>query len=96
MAHLNVTLPGPAKVGDSLDLTATVTDWTIVEEFVCEAVLTLEPAAITEGGSTWASGSRTSPKPRPVPSSRNPAVSNFRRLNGFIATAGSEKSGYRR
>lgn len=60
MAHLNVTLPGSAAVGDELDLTATVTDWTLVEEFVCTAAVKLEPAVITEGGTP---GKRKQNKP---------------------------------
>jgi hypothetical protein len=44
LAHLNVTPPAEAAVNHELDVTVTVTDWTLVEEFVCRAMLKLEAA----------------------------------------------------
>lgn len=50
LGHLNVTLPDGAAVGDILSLTVTVTDYTIVEEFINRARITVTATAPTSPG----------------------------------------------
>jgi hypothetical protein len=63
LAHLNVSLPETATAGDSLSLTVTVTDWTLVEEFVNHASIDIHGEIAPHPGPGGKRGSRN-PKGR--------------------------------
>ncbi len=64
LAHLNVTPPADAAPGNELSVTVTVTDWTLVEEFVCKATLRLEAPVDTVSGPPGERKERNPPAPK--------------------------------
>jgi hypothetical protein len=71
LAHLNMALPEAARPGDRLGLTVTVTDWTVVEEFVNQVQVEVCPAVPPHPGprgerdhrNPRGAGEKTEPRP---------------------------------
>lgn len=75
LAHLNVTPPAEAKVGDVLTLAVTVIDWTLVEEFKCVAEVTMEEPAESTGGTKGTRDENKPPAPKGPPQPQPMGVS---------------------
>jgi hypothetical protein len=74
LAHLNVTPPPEATTGDVVEVTVTVTDWTLIEEFVCKATLKVEAPVEPAGGTPGKRKEHNPPAPKGPQQPQPPGV----------------------